>query len=91
MGVINEDSPHYIKSVPEWQPIPGALEAIARLSRHLPVAVCTNQAGIARGKLSQKDLCAIHAEMHRRGRRPWRGDPHRPLLSASSRCYVQLP
>ncbi|EQD66688.1 histidinol-phosphate phosphatase family protein, partial [mine drainage metagenome] len=28
-GVINEDSPHYIRSPAEWIPIPGSLEAIA--------------------------------------------------------------
>ena len=30
-GVINHDSDHYIKSVEEWVPIPGSLEAMARL------------------------------------------------------------
>ncbi|HBB23313.1 MAG TPA: D-glycero-beta-D-manno-heptose-1,7-bisphosphate 7-phosphatase, partial [Pseudomonas sp.] len=29
-GVINEDSDEYVKSVEEWIPIPGSLEAIAR-------------------------------------------------------------
>src|SRR5690606_7658675 len=32
-GVINEDSPDYIRSVEEWQPIPGSIEAIARASK----------------------------------------------------------
>lgn len=32
-GVINRDSPDYIKSPDEWIPIPGSLEAIARLDR----------------------------------------------------------
>jgi membrane associated rhomboid family serine protease len=30
-GVINEDRDDYIKSADEWVPIPGSLEAIARL------------------------------------------------------------
>ena len=30
-GVINVDSDKYIKSPAEWQPIPGSIEAIARL------------------------------------------------------------
>ena len=30
-GVINHDSDQYIKSPEEWKPIPGSLEAIARL------------------------------------------------------------
>ena len=29
-GVINHDSPEFIKSPGEWVPIPGSLEAIAR-------------------------------------------------------------
>ena len=31
-GVINEDSDAYIKSLDEWKPLPGSIEAIARLS-----------------------------------------------------------
>ena len=31
-GVINQDSDDYVKSVDEWQPIPGSIEAIAKLS-----------------------------------------------------------
>ncbi|MGB5202296.1 MAG: D-glycero-beta-D-manno-heptose-1,7-bisphosphate 7-phosphatase, partial [Sedimenticolaceae bacterium] len=31
-GVINEDSDSYIKSPEDWVPIPGSLEAIARLN-----------------------------------------------------------
>ena len=30
-GVINEDAPDYVKSPDEWHPIPGSLEAIAKL------------------------------------------------------------
>jgi len=63
-GVINFDSPDYIKSAAEWHPIPGSLEAIAALRSHgFMVGVCTNQAGIARGRLSLADLEAIHARM----------------------------
>ena len=31
-GVINHDSDQFIKSPEEWRPIPGSLEAIARLN-----------------------------------------------------------
>ena len=42
-GVINEDSDAYIKCLEEWIPIPGAIAAIARLSRAgWTVAVATN-------------------------------------------------
>ena len=34
-GVINEDSDTHVKSPAEWHPIPGSLEAIARLKRSL--------------------------------------------------------
>ena len=56
-GVINEDSEAYIKSVAEWKPLPGSLEAIARLSRagwHL--AVVSNQSGIGRGLFTAATL-----------------------------------
>ncbi len=64
-GVINEDSPDYIKSAGEWRPIPGSLEAIARLRNEgRLVGVCTNQAGIGRGILSATALNEIHDAMH---------------------------
>jgi len=49
-GVINYDSDKYIKSPEEWKPIPGSLEAIARLHREgYRVVVASNQSGVARG------------------------------------------
>jgi D-glycero-D-manno-heptose 1,7-bisphosphate phosphatase len=48
-GVINEDSDDYIKSLDEWRPILGSIEAIARLSQAgYRVVVVTNQSGLAR-------------------------------------------
>lgn len=32
-GVINADSDAYIKTPAEWHPIPGSMEAIARLNQ----------------------------------------------------------
>ena len=65
-GTINQDSDQYIKSPAEWKPIPGSLEAIARLTQDgWRVAVATNQSGIARGLFDMAALNAIHAEMHR--------------------------
>ena len=64
-GVINFDSDEYIKSPAEWQPIPGSLQAIARLNQHgYRVAVATNQAAISRGLFDMKTLCAIHHKLH---------------------------
>src|SRR5699024_3178695 len=63
-GVINWDSTSFIKSPTEWQPLPGSMLAIARLSAAgFDVVVCTNQSGLARGLLSLDDLSAIHARM----------------------------
>ena len=64
-GVINEDSDQYIKSPSEWIPIPGSMEAIARLNRGgYRVVVATNQSGIARGMFDIETLSAIHKKMH---------------------------
>jgi D-glycero-D-manno-heptose 1,7-bisphosphate phosphatase len=63
-GVINYDSPDYIKAADEWKPIPGSIEAIARFKQAgWRVAIATNQAGLARGLFSKADLDAIHARM----------------------------
>ena len=63
-GVINEDSPDFIKSVAEWIPIPGSLDAIARLKHAgFAVAVATNQSGLARGLLTTADLDAMNARL----------------------------
>ncbi len=65
-GVVNQDSDDYIKSVDEWKPIPGSLQAIARLcDADFTVVVVSNQSGIARGLLDREDLRQIHREMHR--------------------------
>ena len=63
-GVINFDSDHFIKSPDEWIPIPGALQAIARLKQAgYRVVVSTNQSGIGRGLLDMAALNAIHQKM----------------------------
>ena len=68
-GVINEDSGEFIKSVPEWQPIRGSLEAIAALHRGgWQVAVVTNQSGIGRGLYDEATLAKIHEHMRERVR-----------------------
>lgn len=68
-GVINEDSGEFIKSVGEWRPINGSLEAIAALHRAgWLVAVVTNQSGIGRGLYDEETLAAIHRHMQERVR-----------------------
>jgi D-glycero-D-manno-heptose 1,7-bisphosphate phosphatase len=63
-GVINVDSPNYIRDPDEWLPIPGALEAIARLKHAgLLVGVCTNQSGVGRGFFDETALGHIHDKL----------------------------
>ncbi|MDP2811458.1 MAG: D-glycero-beta-D-manno-heptose 1,7-bisphosphate 7-phosphatase [Rhodocyclaceae bacterium] len=63
-GVINFDSDQYIKSPDEWRPIPGSLEAIARLTQWgYRVVVATNQSGIGQGLFEMDTLNAIHEKM----------------------------
>jgi len=63
-GVVNEDSDAYIKTQDEWQPIPGSLEAIARLSQAgFHVVIATNQSGISRGLFNVDMLNRIHNRM----------------------------
>ncbi|WP_127474501.1 D-glycero-beta-D-manno-heptose 1,7-bisphosphate 7-phosphatase [Sulfurivermis fontis] len=65
-GVINEDSDDYIKSPEEFIPIPGSLEAIARLTQAgWRVVVATNQSGVARGYYDLTTLQRIHDKLHR--------------------------
>ena len=66
-GVINEALPGHVRSTEDWRPIPGSLDAIARLSRAgCRVVVATRQPGIRRRHLTFEDLNRIHELMHRR-------------------------
>jgi len=63
-GVINVDSPDYIKTPGEWIPIKGSLEAIGQLSQAgYDIVIITNQSGLGRGLFSAKTLAKIHARM----------------------------
>ena len=64
-GTINHEREDYIKSADEWVPLPGALEAIARLNHAgWHVVVATNQSGIGRGLFDMATLNAMHLKMH---------------------------
>lgn len=64
-GVINYDSDDYIKSSVEWRPIPGSIEAIIKLKeKNIPVAVATNQSGIARGLFDLATLTRMHNKLY---------------------------
>lgn len=63
-GVINQDSDAYIKSADEFIPLPGSLEAIARLKQAgYTIAVATNQSGIARGYYDEATLATMHNKL----------------------------
>ncbi len=65
-GTINHDSDQYVKSPAEWKPLPGALEAIARMTQAgYRIAVATNQSGIARGLFDTSTLLDIHNMLSR--------------------------
>lgn len=65
-GVINRDSDEYIKSAAEFIPLPGSIEAIARLSAAgYTVAVASNQSGIGRGLFPRSALYAMHRKLRR--------------------------
>jgi len=73
-GVLNRKMPRaeYVRSWNDWQWLPGVRDAVARLSRAgFRIIVITNQAGIARGVMTEQELHRIHdrmkAELHEAG------------------------
>ena len=65
-GTINEYREDHVKAAEEWVPLPGALEAVARLNHAgWHVVVATNQAGIGRGMIDMASVNAVHAHMNR--------------------------
>lgn len=64
-GTINEDRDDFVKTPDEWVPIPGALEAIARLNHAgWRTVVATNQSGLGRGTFDMATLNAMHVKMN---------------------------
>ncbi|WP_313514455.1 D-glycero-beta-D-manno-heptose 1,7-bisphosphate 7-phosphatase [Pseudomonas sp.] len=63
-GVINEDSDAFIKTLDEWIPLPGSIDAIAALSKAgWQVCIATNQSGIARGLFNAATLESMHQRL----------------------------
>ena len=64
-GVLNQYREAHVAAPGEWVPVPGALEAVARINHagwHTVVA--TNQAGIGRGMIDMAAVNAVHARMN---------------------------
>jgi D-glycero-D-manno-heptose 1,7-bisphosphate phosphatase len=63
-GVINQDRDDYVKTVDEWVPVHGSLEAIGLLSQaDYQISIATNQSGITRGYYDIATLNAMHQKM----------------------------
>lgn len=63
-GVINRDSPNYIKSWSEFEFLPGSLKALKQLSLNgFSIIIITNQSVIHRKMVTKKDLNFIHNMM----------------------------
>lgn len=93
-GVINYDSEDYIKSPDEWVPIPGSLEAIAKLNQAgFRILIATNQSGISRGLYDFQMLELIHEKLAQSlGKKNGKIEeifycPHQPLDD----CYCRKP
>jgi len=65
-GVINQSSDTFIKTPEEWVPIPGSLEAMARLTHSgYHIVIASNQSGIGRGLMDMATYNAINDKMHK--------------------------
>ena len=65
-GVVNQDSPNFVRSADEWLPLPGSIAAIAQLSRAgYTVAIASNQSGLGRGLFDRSALRSMHRKLRR--------------------------
>ncbi|MBB5203189.1 D-glycero-D-manno-heptose 1,7-bisphosphate phosphatase [Inhella inkyongensis] len=65
-GTLNRYRDDHVKSPEELEPLPGALEAVARLNHHgWHTVLATNQPGIGRGLLDMGALNAVHLHLNR--------------------------
>ena len=65
-GILNQFREGHVTAPEEWDPVPGALEAVARINHagwHTVVA--TNQSGIGRGMIDMSAVNAVHAHMNK--------------------------
>ncbi len=65
-GTLCVEREGYIQSPDEWEPLPGALDAIARLNHAgYHVVIAANLPGLGRGLFDTATLNAIHARMNK--------------------------
>ena len=66
-GTLNALSEEIIRAPADWVPLPGALEAVARLNHAgFHVVIAMNQSGLGRGLFDMATFNTVHAHMHRR-------------------------
>src|ERR1700739_2053284 len=93
-GILNIFRTDHVKAPEEWHPIPGALEAVARLNHAgWHVVVATNQSGIGRGMSAMTSVNAVHSHMI--GLVPEKGGRVDPVFSspraATEQCECPKP
>ncbi len=92
-GVINQDSPDYIKCWAEFHFIPGSLDAVARLTRSgCSVIIITNQSTINRRMITLNALKQMHRKLSQAkketGQRP---DPVAADLDRAAQWILDRP
>ncbi|MCA8951272.1 MAG: HAD-IIIA family hydrolase [Planctomycetes bacterium] len=83
-GTLNREQ-SFVTRPAELEVLPGAVDALRALAAaDVAIVVVTNQSGIARGLYSERDLAAIHRELHERLERlplAYLHCPHHPDLA----------
>ncbi|MEN9383756.1 MAG: hypothetical protein RI959_466 [Pseudomonadota bacterium] len=65
-GTLNMEPEDYLRAPEDWVPMPGALEAVARLNQGgWKVVIASNQSGLGRGLFDVATLNGVHARMHK--------------------------
>lgn len=63
-GILNLFREDHVKEPEEWEPIPGALEAVAQLNHAgWHVVLATNQSGIGRGLVDMASVNEVHLRL----------------------------
>jgi len=64
-GTLNRELPSgWVRSVDQWEWLPGSLEALELLAnRGLQISIATNQSGIGRGVVSEAEVAAVHKHL----------------------------
>ena len=63
-GTLNRLQEHYVTNANEWIPIPGSLEAVAKLRHNgYSIVILSNQGGIEKGIMTIDDVDAVHEKM----------------------------